>query len=546
MTGPSLQDPRRSLAPWSRGEDPFWLIVAFVTPVLVYLPAVIAEYGFSESYRLLAYYVHGPSVRRLMLAEGRPVYAAWAGLVFGFLSGSIRALSLVRLLNITAIGLDAVLVAMILKRAGLREIDAMMGGIAAMMLPSFQLFAGTAAMGGAPVAAIFAAIAALLTCNDGRPGPANGSPTSARGSSEITNQAGERTGIVGAQRQREELDQPAAPRRPLVGCALWLVAAQATYQPAAMLFFAFAAVLLLVPDLDRTAFRGRLRRFAIVGLAAATIEFALFLGGRILFSEELVGAPRAQLSFEPLAKLAWFFGLPMAHATNAWVLRPDPLIGVFLALVLSVGLSLACRSREDRWLRIGVAFVLVPISYLPNLVVVENHSSFRSQPALATLFLFFYVIILHGALRTRRVAFSIVMVAMTVFACITARNDLVRYIVRPQVRELQLVRETLNAMPGRYGAIGVRKSDFRDTLAPSVFYDEFGYPSTALPWSFTELTWLVLREQAKATGGEVPAIIDVLGEANRDAPIVPATVRPDTIIDWGVVLRAERDRSAAH
>ena len=502
MTGSDLQDRRRSLAAWSRPGERLWLIAAFLTPVLVYLPAALAEYGFSESYRLLAFYYRGPSIRHLMLAEGRPGFAVWAGLAFGLLSGSIRALSAVRFLNICTIGLTAALVAMILRRAGLRDMDAMLGGIASMMLPSFQLFAATAAMGGAVVAAVLASIAALRT----RSVAGNGGALS--------------------------LIEPAA----------WLVAAQATYQPAAMMFFAFAAVLLLLPDFDRADLRRMLRKFTIVGVTAAVIEFALFLVGRHLFPEELIGAPRAQLSLDPLAKLAWFFGLPMAHATNLWVLRPNLLAGVVLAIAISAGLSLTVRAREDRWLSMAVAFMLVPISYLPNLAVVENHSSFRSQPALAALFLFFYILILHAALRSRRGLLTIVMAAFTVFACVTARSNVMSYIVRPQVRELQLVRNTLRALPDDYRTIGIRKAVFTDTFAPAVFADEFGYPSTALPWSFAELTWLVLREQAESTGREIPVLVDVLGSANRDAPIVPATVRPDTIIDWGEVLRAERDR----
>jgi hypothetical protein len=60
-------------------------------------------------------------------------------------------------------------------------------------------------------------------------------------------------------------------------------------------------------------------------------------------------------------------------------------------------------------------------------------------------------------------------------------------------------------------------------------YDEFGYPSTALPWSTYTLTWLVLAERME---GDTAAfhVTDA-----RDAAVVP-----DTVIDWGEVLRAGR------
>jgi hypothetical protein len=509
-----------------RSADAGWIAIAFLTPILVYLPVVLAEYGFSESWRLLAFYINGPAVRKLVLAEGRPLYALWGATVFGFLSGSIRALSVVRFMNLCTIGAAAVLISRILQKAGLRTIDATLVGIATMMLPSFQLFAGMAGIGNAPLAAVLACIA-VLSVHRLAPG-------------------------IGPARQRDPGISPAGASavttrsglRSLIAPTLWLVAAQAAYQPAAMMYFAFAAVLLLLPELERIEFRGRFIRYAIPGLTALVVEFILFQAGKSFFPRELLGAPRASLNLDPFAKLAWFFGLPMAHATNPWVLRPHLLFGVLLTIAVSAGLSVRMRASEDRWLKLALAFALIPFCYLPNLAVAENHPSFRSQPALASLLLFFCIIIVYAALRTKRTAFSVLMVAMTAFGCVMARKDVSAYIVRPQVRELQLVRQTLNAMPRGYHAIGLRKADYRDTLAPAVFYDEFGYPSTALPWSFIEITQLVLREQLPP-GSPVPALVDVLGAATRDAPAAPPTVVPDTIIDWGVVLRAERDRSAA-
>jgi hypothetical protein len=496
MPNRSRDDTHESSTRRIRSAHFAWIVIAFLTPIVVYLPAVLARYGFGESYRLLAFYESGPRVRHLMLAEGRPGFAVWAALCFGSVSGRIAALPAIRLVNLCAIGMTSVLVARVLWKAGLREVDAMLGGIAMMMLSPFQLFAATAGMGGAVVAAVFASIAALST-----------------------------QGFV----------------RPM----LWLTAGQLTYQPAAMMYVSLVGARMLFPDLGRRAFRDQLRRFVIIAAPAALIELAVFLIGRRVFPAELLGAPRARLSFDPLSKLAWFFGLPIAQVTNLWVLRPNLLAGAVLATAIGACLFLTFREREDRWLSLGVAFALVPISYLPNLVVVENHSSFRSQPGLAALFFLFYMLIVHKPLRSRRAPFTIIMVVATTCACFIARHNVVNYMVRPQVRELQLVRNTLRELPRRYGVIGLRKAGFTDSLAPAVFGDEFGYPSTALPWSFIEITHLVLREQ-QAPGSPIPDLVDVLGAANRDAPAAPPTVTPDTVIDWGEVLRAERDRSASH
>jgi hypothetical protein len=162
--------------------------------------------------------------------------------------------------------------------------------------------------------------------------------------------------------------------------------------------------------------------------------------------------------------------------------------------------------------------------------VSEDRSSFRSLPALAAIILAYYVIVVFGQFTGRRRWIARTLLAAGLVAGgITAGRNVVAYIAAPQARELALVRERVAALPADVRLVGVVPSDYRDSLAPMVMYDEFGYPSTALPWSVYTITWLALQERM---AGDTAAfhVTDA-----RDAAVVP-----DVVIDWGEVLRAAR------
>jgi hypothetical protein len=468
-----------------------WLAAAPVLVLLCYLPVVLIEYGFSEDYRQLAAYDRGATFQPLMIAEGRPLFALWARAVFS-LVGDIPSLRWVRLANILLFAGLAFALSRAWKRAGWAAPESAMAGVAALTLPPFQLFAGTAAMGAVAVASLFGAGAAFVARASGlAPG---------------------RAGRV---------------YRGTIAFAL-LVAGLATYQPGGLIFWAFAGIFLIAPNPSRPEFRRGALTFAAVGALALAAEFAIFLAGRNAFRPWLLDAPRADLTIDPVAKTLWFLFHPLPHALNLWKLNPDLLLAFAMMIALPTAIALHLRHTQDRAARALFALLLLPLCYLPNLAVIENRSSFRSLSALAVIVLVFYLIAFRGQLAgPRRKLFHGLLAAASVLGIASAVHGSTRLIALPQARELAIVRRTLAAVPGPRFRLAVVPAGFRDALAPAVLYDEFGYPSTALPWSTHEMTYLVLREFHPEADTA----------ALRPVPHVAGDRSPFTIVDWGAALR---------
>jgi hypothetical protein len=407
----------------------------------------------------------------------------------------------------------AVLMAAVWRRSGLTGFEAAAAGAAMVTLPPFQLFVGTAAMGAVLPAMLVAIGAALLA--DGEAGREGG---------------------------------PRAGR--LAAASLLVLAALATYQPSGLFFCVVVAVLLIAPDPPPRMLQRKLLIMAGTAMPAMMGAFAIFLAGRSAFPAELIdiAAPRAMLALDPVGKAEWFLTLPLPHALNLWKLWPSLAFAMVMVIIVAAGIGLHVRGRKDAWLRAALAIALVPVCYLPNLVIAEDRSSFRSQPALAAIVFVYIVIVLLGQFTgSRRWIAHTMLAAGVVAGAASASRNVVALIASPQARELALARETIAgltrdggsstlprttdpaAQPPGARLVGIVPSDYRDSLAPVVLYDEFGYPSTALPWSVYTLTWLVLAERME---GDTAAfhVTDA-----RDAAVVP-----DTVIDWGEVLRAGR------
>lgn len=485
-------DTRRERAdtnPVTAGRDRTWLWLAAAPIVACYSPVLFFDYGFSEDYRLLEAARSGQGLSRLLLAEGRPVYAVWARTLFGALPG-IDSLLVLRLVNIALLAVAAMMLAVTWRRSGIRMPWAALAGAATLTLPPFQLYAATAAMGGVPFGMAAAGGAALLV------------------------------------ESRVE-----GPRRPW----LWLVAvtllciAFATYQPAGLFFWVFPAIALL--SSPRLPFRRAVLDYGTVGAVAMLVSFALFLIGRSQFPGELIeiGAPRGTLSFDPLAKLQWFLLLPLPRALSFWKLWPSLTLAFVLVLVLVGGLGIHLRRQPATMPKALLALLLMPIVYLPNLLVSENHSSFRSMPALAALMFSLLILVASSQLTgRRRWLFRALLAVFALVGSVAAATTVVRYVASPQARELELVEQAVARLPAGTEGLYIVPSDWRDSFAPSVLGDEFGYPSTALPWSRLALTRLAVAEVRPDL-----ASMRVTEADSAAAPPGPG----ETVIDWGAVLR---------
>ena len=119
----------------------------------------------------------------------------------------------------------------------------------------------------------------------------------------------------------------------------------------------------------------------------------------------------------------------------------------------------------------------------PNLVVAENWATYRTLSSLSSVVILYTLCACHGYAHSLRWPFApgwaqAVMGSIALACVLSAMYHVQTYFVAPQVRELalmraQLAREELSQARGIY----VVCSTWRDTLAPLVRYDEFGFPS---------------------------------------------------------------------
>jgi hypothetical protein len=476
-----------------RLRDHGWLAIPFVAVLIGYAPVWLTEYGFGEDYRLLSFYDHGATNRTLMIAEGRPVQALWTNLVFGHITG-IDSLATLRFANVVLLGIVAMLFAQAWTAVRYSRTESVLAGTAVLTLAPYQVFAATGAYGIVPMGAVCAAAAALLT--------------------NAMLQAG-----------------VAWKRAVLAGSALALLVIAITgYQPACMLYWAVAGIIILAPFDELPVFRRKLKTFATIGFSAIAIGFAIYRIGRAAYPLELA-VERAGLATNPGLKLLWFLMYPLGHALNPWVLHLNRPLAAATGVLLLSGLWLHLRAQQGPRLRFAVALALVPLCYLPNLVVAENWSSFRSQVALSSIVIVYTIIALRtqSGSRTSWIR-SIGLPVLAAVGLVTAIRNVDRLFVRPQRQELEIVRQTLNGVPASYDEIGVIMSSERETLAPFSLYDEFGRPSTSFTWGVTNLPWLVLRELRPDPDTSAFRVYDVTSE------IMPV----DTVLDWGAILRTAK------
>lgn len=434
---------------------------------LCYLPVLVASYGFSDDYPVLAQTLRGnPRPGDMKAGEGRPLLALLTTLVFSALGG-VSDLRYARLIGV----LGTALLAWALERALLR---AGWGGLVSFLLafglvttPPFQVYAAWAVTSLYPLAALLAGVACRL---------ADAGPSGAA-----------RLG-----------------RGRLAAAATLLALAVTIYQPAAMFYWVFVAIALF----------GKERRFGLARLGSLGAAGAVALAAGLLaagigarFYQAEPAPSLALLEPDPARKMAWFVSGPLTDALNLHRLSPEPAAAALVAAFILVGLAFRFdgppRERAQQWL---AAFALLPLSHLPSLVAAETRTHYRTEAALTSLVGLYAFLALTGFLGRLppRVGARLAGAALGGFAlagALLASSHVEAYFASPQARELAFMRNALHVpMLSRARFVHVVGREREQTLAPGVRYDEFGLPSSATGWAPRAMVWLLLQEIDPAKG----------------------------------------------
>ncbi len=458
---------------------------------LCYLPVLITPYALSDDYAVLAAFRFGVGAsfeRQFRFSGGRPVLAFLADLFFRFVP-NIGGLRYVRLLSLIFVALLAWSIYQAAKSTGHARRAGFLVAVIVVTLPPFQILMSWAANASYFLAALTAGAAlygaewALRT-----PTPSH------------------KWGLVAAS-------------------ILLMLLAITNFQPGAMFFWVFAVLVMFKPSATAISAVRRLLWYSGIAAAGLVLGFVVYKLGMLKYGY-LASPMRSQLSSDPLAKANWFVHWPLRDALNLIKLNPSSGVAIGVAVFVSAGLVLYFQGEPgERLCKYVLALVVVPLSYLPNLVVAEDWSSYRTQIALAPLILvyFFFALCGYTRLLQRRAAEQVLIAVLSLSAVtsvLVAAHNVQTYLAIPQMIELTLMRSQITS-----GDLAVARSIYiigaHDSIAPPERYDEFGVPFSAAPWGARSAAYLVLRE-VDPVQDSIPILV-----APVEGPINPP---PDALV----------------
>jgi len=259
-----------------------------------------------------------------------------------------------------------------------------------------------------------------------------------------------------------------------------------------------------------------------------------------------IGGDRITLTHDVAGKARWFFEQPLYRSLNLTDPTPSRRLAVILALVAAGGILLWLLQRSSRpLLYVVIGVILIPLSYLPNLVVQDMWPPIRTQVAVSSLIALYVCLGVLGLWVTLRdylrprvsgrtlkaiehtaLALSVAFVGVSAFS---AARSVTTLIVEPQMTELRLLRSQVAALPVDVPRVAFVLTDWNGGMTDLVVYDEFGLASSVRPWVLEPSVYLLLREEKRlAPPGLRPAL---------DAYLPGSTVFPDgePVIDLRVL-----------
>lgn len=447
------------------------LLAYCVVFLFIYSPAILLSYGMTDSYADLYAGTHGTLVadNLVVVGEGRWISAFLINATYSSLH-DISELRYLRLLSILGIALFAWVMRGILLNVGIPRTWAAVIPALICVTPTFQVYAAWDVCWPYPYAAGVAGIAAVI----GKHG-------------------------LDAWLDRKQL--MTGLRNCLAAIGLLLLS-MATYQPAAMVFWAFAAVLLLCDHSLR--FRRSVLFLVVLGMIMIVAVGLDAESGRLL-PPLIAGHPyqlaRTQLVTDVPGKAWWFFYQPLLDALNVYNLIPTFGIALVVLELSVMGLFVYIQGRFwTRFGKVGIALLLLPLSYMPNLVVAENWAAYRTQPGITALCVLYASLAALGVLQRgnaliRTGVANVALAGVVVAVSFVATRNVLRDFALPQSEELAVLQTQLEA-----GNLSAARSIYMipasadDSAAAEVRYDEYGVPSSSKPWSQMQMTYFVLEE----------------------------------------------------
>jgi len=291
-------------------------------------------------------------------------------------------------------------------------------------------------------------------------------------------------------------------RRYLLAAAsvLILLAAQTLFQTSSMFYWVFAAVMLFKPGATWVETRRRFVWYAGVGLIALALAYWVAVSGRSVKGIDFELPPqRSHLVRNLGGKCAWFFKQPLRSAFSFGLLAPKANLAIVSAIVIFSGLLLYLKdSIRTTAFRVALALALIPLCYLPNLVIAEDYATYRTQSALEGIVVLYAFFALLGYRKTilrgmRETFFLALLGSCAVSAMCCAFYNVTVYFAVPNELEYRVLKSFVNPQSVK---LTVRQIAFtpKCVLAPRVDF-EFGLPTSSLPFVVKPLDYILRHER---------------------------------------------------
>lgn len=464
------------------------LIFAFF--LIVYSVLIVTPYAFLDSYVSLAEGIrHKLGTSELfhqILLGGRLLYAGFYGVAFNII-GEIKALAYLRALAVIGIGAISALVYRSLSSTSIPHPVALVGALLFGLMPSYQVYAAWAVCFPFPWASALAAMA-FNYC--------------------------------------DEIDNGRVRWAHLCASILLLSASMEIYQPAAMVFWVFAAIAWLLRK-NLPTVRSIFTAGGVMALSMA-LNYVLLKLVPLVWWGSANRYERAALVHNYSEKVIWFLREPLANVLNMLSIAPSTKgAGVIIALIVGGFFLFYRRNVRETSARLAIAICLIPLSYAPNLIVGENWASYRTRVALGGLVLIYMIIAAMGwgeLLKIRRWMPALCVVAVTLGSLTAIRNVTLGFAI-PQNVEYRMVENALLRIQFHEDdKIYIKPSRWQQTFSPVVRYDEFGLPSTSVSYVVPSMVWLILNEHRSPCAGlfapaDWPALLK--------APLLPSYKKVD-------------------
>ncbi len=456
---------------WNESGFADWKVFAgmLIAILICYSSVIIIPYGFYDDYFVLrdVSIEHGSLTRDEMIAAGRPAQALLTQIVFAPISSPAN----LRYLRLVAVVLIAALAFALYRNflyAGWKLHWAVCTSLIIATLPPFQVYASWALAVCYPLAALISAAAFYLT-------------------EQVFHEPGSSRNIYY-----------------IFGAVVLAWLSVTIVQPALMFFWVFAAIALFSAEDTLSHIFRRMLLYGLVTCAGLLLGFATYRLGLALYGNVLP-PERAHLTRHLAEKVFWFLDGPFEDSLNLVSLSPNRNRAILVAAFVAIGMVCYLGGGAvERSLKLLTTFLILPLSYLPNLLSAENWASYRTQLALTSIVVVYAVMGLQGYGRTlcHRHLDRFVTAVLSLLVCLSvsmAAYNVYTYFAIPQRTELRLIRYQLargNLLNAR--EIYVIGCNWRDSVAPRVRYDEFGIPSCSQPWGLTPAVYFVVREMNAA------------------------------------------------